>query len=50
MNFDVEKFNKQIITPSFNRTVLEEIARDIDPEDVMQVKRLFMRLMTSTPI
>lgn len=40
MNFDVEKFNKQIITPSFNRTVLEEIARDIDPEDVMQGKML----------
>ena len=40
INFDVEKFNKQIITPSFNRTVLEEIARDIDPEDVMQGKTL----------
>ena len=40
MNFDVEKFNKQIITPSFNRTVLEEIARDIDPEDVMQGKTI----------
>lgn len=40
MNFDGEKFNKQIITPSFNRTVLEEIARDIDPEDVMQGKTL----------
>lgn len=40
MNFDVEKFNKQIITPSFNRTVLEEIARDIDPEDVRQGKTL----------
>lgn len=40
MNFDVEKFNKQIITLSFNRTVLEEIARDIDPEDVMQGKTL----------
>lgn len=40
MNFDIEKFNKQIITPSFNRTVLEEIARDIDPEDVMQGKTL----------
>ncbi len=40
MNFDVEKFNKQIITPSFNRTVLEEIARDIDLEDVMQGKTL----------
>lgn len=40
INFDVEKFNKQIITPSFNRTVLEEIARDIDPEDLMQGKTL----------
>lgn len=40
MNFDVEKFNKQIITPSFNCTVLEEIARDIDPEDVTQGKTL----------
>lgn len=40
MNFDVEKFNKQIITSSFNRTVLEEIARDIDPEDLMQGKTL----------
>lgn len=40
MNFDVEKFNKQIITPSFNRTVLKEIARDIDPEDVRQGKTL----------
>lgn len=40
MNFDVEKFNKQIIAPSFNRTVLEEIAHDIDPEDVMQGKTL----------
>lgn len=40
MNFDVEKFNKQIITTSFNRTVLEEIARDIDPEYVMQGKTL----------
>ena len=32
MNFDVEKFNRQVITEPFNRTVLAEIARDIDPE------------------
>ncbi|MDO5423290.1 MAG: type I restriction-modification system endonuclease [Eubacteriales bacterium] len=33
LDFDVENFNKQVITESFNRTVLEEIARDIDPEN-----------------
>lgn len=32
LNFDIEKFNRQVITESFNRTVLTEIARDIDPE------------------
>lgn len=32
LNFDVEKFNHQVITEPFNRTVLAEIARDIDPE------------------
>lgn len=32
LDFDVEHFNRQVITESFNRTVLEEIARDIDPE------------------
>lgn len=32
LNFDVDKFNRQVITESFNRTVLTEIARDIDPE------------------
>lgn len=29
--FDIEDFNRSVITESFNRTVLEEIARDIDP-------------------
>lgn len=33
LNFDVEKFNREVITESFNRTVLTEIARDIDPEN-----------------
>ncbi len=32
LDFDVEKFNRQVITEPFNRTVLAEIAHDIDPE------------------
>jgi len=32
LDFDVEKFNRQVITEPFNRAVLTEIARDIDPE------------------
>ena len=32
LKFDVEKFNRQVITENFNRTVLEEIAKDLDPE------------------
>lgn len=33
LDFDIENFNKQVITENFNRTVLAEIARDIDPEN-----------------
>ena len=33
LDFDVDQFNRQVITESFNRTVLAEIARDIDPEN-----------------
>lgn len=33
LNFDVEQFNRQVITKPFNETVLAEIARDIDPEN-----------------
>lgn len=33
LDFDIEDFNKKVISESFNRTVLEEIARDIDPEN-----------------
>ena len=36
LDFDVEDFNKKVISESFNRTVLEEIARDIDPENVQE--------------
>lgn len=32
MNFEVEQFNKKIIVEDFNRVVLEEIAKDLDPE------------------
>ncbi len=32
LNFDVDAFNRRVVTESFNRTVLAEIARDIDPE------------------
>lgn len=40
LDFDVENFNKQVINESFNRTVLKEIARDIDPETQEQGKTL----------
>lgn len=33
LNFDVEQFNKKVITRPFNEAVLEEIAKDIDPEN-----------------
>lgn len=33
LDFAIDDFNKQVITENFNRAVLEEIARDIDPED-----------------
>lgn len=32
LKFDISKFNRQVITESFNRTVLEEIANDLNPE------------------
>ncbi len=32
LDFEIDSFNRQVITENFNRTVLEEIARDIDPE------------------
>lgn len=32
LDFDVDKFNRKVITEPFNRAVLEEITRDIDPE------------------
>ena len=32
LKFEVEQFNRQVITESFNRTVLAEIANDLDPD------------------
>lgn len=33
LDFDVEQFNRQVITENFNRAVLKEIAKDLDPEN-----------------
>ena len=32
LDFEIEQFNRQVLNPSFNETVLTEIARNIDPE------------------
>ena len=32
LDFDIDTFNRKVITEPFNRAVLEELARDIDPE------------------
>ena len=40
LDFDLEKFNRQVITENFNRAVLKEIARFIDPENPEQGKTL----------
>lgn len=31
INFDVEKFNKQVITENFNRTAIKELIKHLDP-------------------
>lgn len=31
LNFDIDDFNRRVITRSFNETVLREISRDLDP-------------------
>lgn len=33
LKFEVDKFNKEVVTENFNRTVLTEIAKDIDPNE-----------------
>ena len=32
VNFDVEEFNKNVLIPSFNKVVLNEHSKYIDPE------------------
>jgi len=32
LKFDIETFNRQVITENFNRTVLEEITQELNPE------------------
>ena len=32
MKFEIDTFNKDVITPNFNKAVFEEIAMDLDPE------------------
>ncbi|MDE5832237.1 MAG: type I restriction-modification system endonuclease [Desulfovibrio sp.] len=33
LDFAIDEFNKQVITDDFNRAVLEEVIRDIDPDE-----------------
>ncbi len=33
LKFEVEDFNRKVVTENFNKTVLEEIAKDIDPNE-----------------
>lgn len=33
LDFDIEKFNRKIVVPEFNKSVLIEIARNLDPEN-----------------
>lgn len=37
LDFDVEEFNKNVLTPSFNEVALAEIAKHIDPESEEKV-------------
>lgn len=34
LDFEVDDFNRKVVNENFNRAVLEEIAQDIDPENV----------------
>ena len=40
LDFDVDNFNKTVINENFNREILREIAKDIDPEDASSGKTL----------
>lgn len=38
LDFGVDDFNKTVINENFNREILREIAKDIDPEDTSSGK------------
>ena len=38
IRFEVEQFNKQVVTPEFNRVVAEELANHIDPTRPVQAR------------
>lgn len=40
MNFDVDAFNRKVITEPFNQAVLAEITKDLDPADASRGKTL----------
>lgn len=40
LDFDVDDFNKTVVNENFNREILREIAKDIDPEDASSGKTL----------
>ena len=40
LDFDVDDFNRTVINENFNREILQEIAKDIDPEDTSSGKTL----------
>ena len=40
MDFDVEDFNRKVITEGFNRAVVDYLAKQIDPADPMEGKTL----------
>ena len=40
LDFDVDDFNRTVINENFNREILREMAKDIDPEDISSGKTL----------
>ncbi|REM13938.1 hypothetical protein DSI28_01305, partial [Mycobacterium tuberculosis] len=33
LDFNIESFNRRVITPAFDRVICEQLAIDLDPED-----------------
>lgn len=47
LSFDVETFNRSIVNSSFNRIVLEEVMKNLDPEDRSAGKTLIFAVKDS---